>query len=67
MHLIHKPTGKPVKVGDVLRSFRGEDWTVTGWQEPKNINSTGRVCVARGEWNQSFYPSVFSCEWRDQA
>jgi hypothetical protein len=65
--LVHRDSGKPVVVGDSVRSFRGEDWKVTGWEPPRTANSTGRIHVSQldGEKTQGFFPSVFNCEWRE--
>lgn len=59
MILVHSSSKAPVNKGEILTSFRGEQYEVTGWREPQHSGSTGRVWVQGGE----FFPSVFNCEW----
>lgn len=64
--LVYRSTGIPVKVGDVVDTFRGEQSVVEGWREPLTPESTGRVLIRLGS-SQPFpyYPSVIDAEWRD--
>jgi hypothetical protein len=73
MKLIHKPTNTVVAAGDKIESFRKEIYTVCGWSEPTHPGSTGRIHVRKTvemptgtlrTVDNSFYPSVFDCEWR---
>lgn len=59
--------GALVEVGDLVTSFRGEEWTVTGWREPQHAGSTGRVYVkpfeGDGLSSREFFPSVFDLKF----
>ncbi len=66
MYLIYEDTQKPVTVGDIARTFKGEPVIVTGWQEPRHSGSTGRVyCQSMDEskWQNAWYPSVCGMKW----
>lgn len=64
--LVHKATGIPVAVGDVVTTFRGESATVEGWDEPRTPESTGRVTIRIGKAEPfPYYPSVIDAEWRE--
>ena len=63
--------GAKVAIGDRVIDFRGDEWHVTGWEEPQHAGSTGRVYV-RGqagpdgiESHREFFPSVFDCKFVD--
>ena len=61
--LLHKD-GSKVEVGDHVKSFRGENYIVTGWAK----NGHNRVYAndeATGGPNE-FFPSVFDMVWEDQ-
>jgi len=59
MQLIDSTTKKPVNVGDIVTTFRGEKMVVTGMIEPRHAGSTGRVILD----GQAYYPSVINAEW----
>lgn len=62
--LICAITGRRLKVGEEVVSFRGELYTLVGWDAPKRAGSSGRVYVkgASGE-TQEFFPSVFEAKF----
>src|SRR5947199_140546 len=61
----HKATGKRLKRGDLVKTFRGETATVLGWTEPRTPESTDRVTLRFGDDEpQQFYPAVIDAEWR---
>jgi hypothetical protein len=67
MKLVYKNSGKAVRVGDVVKDFRGDKLTVTSVSEalaPKHSGSTGRVEVKSDGWTQCFYPSCINAEWK---
>lgn len=41
--LIDEQTGRPINVGDVRYTFRGERCVVAGWRAPTHAGSSGRV------------------------
>ena len=58
--LLHKD-GTPVKIGDTVKSGRGETATVTGWPN----NGHNRVWI---KWNDDsmgteYFPHVFDLKW----
>lgn len=62
--LINKETGKEVKVGDTVTTFRGEKAVLEGFREPHKSSSSGKVIVKfeGAEWGNEYYPSVIGCE-----
>jgi len=54
-------TGEPVRIGDIVKTFRGEPCTISGGRAPHKPASTGRVWVE--EFSQEYFPSVFDLEW----
>jgi hypothetical protein len=51
--------GQPVQPGEILESFRGDQYRITGGRAPHHPASTGKVWTDGGE----FFPSVFDCKW----
>lgn len=51
--------GQPVKTGEILEDFRGDQFRVTGGQAPHKPSSTGRIYTDAGH----YYPTVFNCKW----
>ena len=65
--LVYKVSGQPVKRGDVVKTFRGEDATVDGWVEPHKPDSTGRVLLRIEPYQpHAYFPSVINAEWREE-
>lgn len=63
--LVDETTGKDVKPGTEVTSFRGETYKLVGFESPFRLGSTGRVNVTRAnrgavEFVESFYPQVFN-------
>ena len=63
--LVHKETGKPVVMNEVLRSNRTKQaYKVKGGTPPHKPSSTGRVWVdVDGRWDEEFFPTVFDLKW----
>lgn len=64
--LIYRRTGRPVKEGDHVPTFRGELVFVKGIVEPHNPSSTGRVIVSaekEGGQYHAYFPSVIDATW----
>ena len=61
--LVSKETGKEVKVGAKLTSFRGEEYTYLSGAPPHKPSSTGLVYVEDG---YAYYPPVFNCKWEKE-
>lgn len=57
--------GKPVKIGQEYKTFRGETVTLLGVEEPRHVGSTGRVYVQLNGAECAFYPSVINANWRE--
>ena len=51
--------GQPVKPGEILEDFRGDQYRATGGQAPHKASSTGQIYTDGG----NFYPTVFDCKW----
>ncbi len=67
--LIDSATGKRLKVGDTVTTFRGEKLVLTDMTPPHKRGSTGRVYVkkagaARG---REYFPGVINAEWKNAA
>ena len=56
--LVSKITGEEIKVGQVVKNFRGEKMKVMGWWPGRHPGSTGRVETDKG----AYYPSVIDAE-----
>jgi hypothetical protein len=68
MKLIYKDTGKPVIAGEPVHTHLGKAVIITGWQEPKHENSTGRVYVRTMQDNafeMSYFPAVIGAVWSE--
>lgn len=66
MKLIDKMTGKEAVVGNVYKSFRGEEYILKGGRPPLHDGSTGRVWVVSNneeKFTSEYFPSVFGMEW----
>jgi hypothetical protein len=70
MKLVNEKTQAEIKVGDIARTFRGEAVVVTGWEEPRNPASTGRVYIKTmtdNPFEMGYYPSVIGAKWEGKA
>lgn len=69
MRLVYESTGKPVEIGDRVKSFRGEPYEVVRIEGPRRSGSTGRLWVRNDSMRPtdetSYFPSVFGAEWSD--
>lgn len=67
--LVHEKTGQPVQKGEIVESFRGERYRVTGGSAPHHAGSTGRVWLQREGVEPDkigaieFYPGVVGLKW----
>ena len=65
--LVYKETNQPVKCGDVVTSFRGDNYTVMPGLgvPPLHNSSTGKIWVRLrdNKYTSEHYPSVFDCKW----
>lgn len=67
MKLIHIQSLEPVAVGDVVRSFRGEQGLVHHFVPPHKPSSSGHVSVrAAGGTEHYHYVGVWGMEWIDR-
>ncbi len=63
--LIDQRTGKKIKIGDEVMTFRDEPCTVIGFFYPHNPNSTGKVHVVFAtEEKRTYYPGVIGAKYR---
>lgn len=64
-HKLVYSDGKPVQIGDKVKTFRGETFTLIGVQVPRHEGSTGRVFVRDDQdgTELAFYPSVIGAKW----
>lgn len=60
---VHKATGAPVKIGDIVKERTGQKWVVTGWNAPRTLNVNPESSLMPPLHAQSFYADVFNCEW----
>ena len=65
MKLIYEKTGKEVQKGDVLTSFRGENYIAHYWREP--THGVGKISVKRNPEDDmscgEYYVTVFDLKW----
>ncbi len=74
MQLIYEKTGKPVKVGDRVKLWRGGLVQIAAISEPRHSGSTGRVYVVpvvKGKADEDagiseYFPSVIDAAWRQE-
>lgn len=65
MKLVYTGSKKPVTIGDVIQTFRGDWVAVISIREPHDPNSTGRVglrFLSEG-YDDLLYPSEIHAEW----
>ena len=68
MKLYYDLTGNEVKVGDKIKTFRGDRVTIHDIEQPKHSASTGRVHVKNAAGIVSaYYPGVIDATWRPSA
>lgn len=68
--ILVRANGSPLKVGDLVTTFRGEIGVLTGWREPAHSGSTGRVYVSDvgseyHEYAHEWFPSVIDAHWEE--
>jgi len=67
MQLIYESNKKPVQIGDITTTFRGEIVTVLSITQPHKPSSTGRVIVQfmhDAPHNPcEFFPGVINAVW----
>jgi hypothetical protein len=66
MKLVYSNDNEPVRVGDIILTFRNEMYELESMREPHHSGSTGRVYVKPVFGNDSsreFFPSVVGAEW----
>jgi hypothetical protein len=63
MKLVYEGTGKPVKVGDKVKTYQGPVVTVLGILAPRHGGSTGRVVVRERGYERTYFPSVIDAHW----
>jgi hypothetical protein len=61
--LVNSNTGEPLKIGDPVITFRGEEARLVGMTPPRREGSSGRVELALGNGNAEYYPSVIGAEF----
>lgn len=61
MYKLVNENGLEVKVGDKVKCFRGNEYTLKGFTPPKHDASTGRVYAKMdgSEYGREFFPQVF--------
>lgn len=66
MILVRESDGTPLKVGDKVKTFRGENRILRGWREPHTINSSGRVFVSTtpNGREEQYFPSVIGAVFK---
>lgn len=64
--LIDSATGKTLKVGDTVTTFRGEKVILAGMTPPHKRGSTGRVYVKwpGDTYGMEYFPNVIGAEWK---
>lgn len=65
MRLVYKATGKEVKVGDVVKTSRGEKCEVKYFRPPHSSASEGKISVRLEDksFDMESYVSVIGAEW----
>jgi hypothetical protein len=56
--------GREMKIGDKVKTFRGELVEITGLRPPHKPSSSGHVSVKSCDgWEQEFYPGVLNAHY----
>lgn len=66
MILVDQETNQPVEQGATVKSFRNEEYILTGGKPPHKPSSQGFVYVSPADMpqgNNEFYPNVFGLKW----
>lgn len=65
MRLIYEATGQEVKVGDVVKDFRGDECEVTYFRPPHKPSSQGKISIRKTgkEFSQEVYVGVIGAKW----
>lgn len=62
MKLIDTTTQREIKIGDQVKTFRGETAVVKGFRPPHKPGSSGRVIVDLGNGDRDFFPGVINAQ-----
>jgi hypothetical protein len=65
MTLVYESTGRLVKEGDIVKTFRGDECKVIKMTPPHKCSSTGLIYVEQNKSISGFYPSVVGAVWID--
>lgn len=57
--------GKLAVKGQKVTDFRGQEYTLIGWQEPLHSASSGRVQIKQGKCSGEYFPGVINAEFRE--
>ena len=65
MNLIYTKTGKEVKIGDIVKTGRGDLVEVIDFRQPHKPASSGKVGVQRTDefWTSEYFVGVIGAEW----
>lgn len=65
MRLVYTATGKEVRVGDRVKTFNGDEVTVTYFRPPHKPSSSGKVSVKSDgrDYSNEYFVSVIGAEW----
>lgn len=63
MKLVYQSTGRQVKEGDNVKTFRGDDCQIVSFVKPHKSSSTGLVYVRKNNSVTGFYPAVIGATW----
>jgi len=65
MYLIEEETGRHLKIGDKVKTFRGTYCTLVGISKPKHPTSTGRVYLRIAGIGEEYFPAVIGAKFVD--
>jgi hypothetical protein len=63
MILVDEKTRLPLKLGQMVKTFRGENAKFIGATLPTRPNSTGRVYLLIDGRETGYYPGVIGAKW----
>lgn len=63
--LVDQPTGRPLMIGQTVKTFRGEEVTIDGGKAPQKPSSEGKVFVhhSGNQFKNQYYAGVIGAEW----
>lgn len=60
--LVNEKTNREIKMGSIVKDFRGDKLKVIGFTPPHKPSSTGRVRVSENGYETEYFPGVINAK-----